>query len=149
LNLQAIHSLLPGAALCGVEINKKAVESLKKIPRVEVANMSLLEYPVEKKFDLSFVKGVLIHINPDKLSEAYSKLYDSSKRYICIAEYYNPSPVSINYRGHSEKLFKRDFAGDFLKQYPNCKLLDYSFVYHLDPVAPQDDITWFLFEKTT
>jgi hypothetical protein len=26
-------------------------------------------------------------------------------------------------------------------------LCDYGFVYHRDPLFPQDDITWFLMEK--
>ena len=47
-----------------------------------------------------FYKGVLIHINPDKLENAYENLYKNSNRFICINEYYNPSPVKINYRGH-------------------------------------------------
>jgi spore coat polysaccharide biosynthesis protein SpsF len=27
-------------------------------------------------------------------------------------------------------------------------LVDYGFAYHRDPAFPQDDITWFLLEKT-
>ena len=64
-----------------------------------------------------------------------------------VAEYYNPTPVSINYRGHTDKLFKRDFAGEIMDMYPNLKLVDYGFIYHRDDAFPQDDITWFLMEK--
>ena len=77
----------------------------------------------------------------------YKKLYDSSNKYILIAEYYNPKPVSISYRGHSKKLFKRDFAGEFMDSFNDIKLVDYGFVYHRDNCFPQDDINWFLFEK--
>ncbi len=69
-----------------------------------------------------------------------------SKKYILIAEYYNPTPVEMEYRGHREKLFKRDFAGEMMDQYNDLTLVDYGFVYHRDPF-PQDDITWFLMKK--
>jgi len=65
-----------------------------------------------------------------------------------MCEYYNPSPVEVNYRGHSGKLFKRDFAGEFLDKFSDVKLIDYGFVYQRDPAFPQDDLTWFLMEKT-
>lgn len=63
-----------------------------------------------------------------------------------VCEYYNPTPISINYRGHTDRLFKRDFCGEILDRYPSLQLIDYGFVYHRDPGFPQDDITWFLME---
>ena len=78
------------------------------------------------------IKTVLIHINPDALPEVYERLYKSSKQYICVAEYYNPTPVVVEYRGHTERLFKRDFAGELMDQFPDLKLVDYGFVYHRD-----------------
>ncbi|WP_293073175.1 pseudaminic acid biosynthesis-associated methylase [Moorena sp. SIO4A5] len=89
----------------------------------------------------------MIHINPDKLAQVYRLLYESSNRYICISEYYNPTPVELNYRGHQGKLFKRDFAGELMDQFDDLRLLDYGFVYHRDNQFPQDDTTWFLLEK--
>ena len=63
-----------------------------------------------------------------------------------IAEYYNPSPVGIDYRGYKDKLFKRDFAGEMLDGYQDLKLVNYGFCYHRG-TFPQDDISWFLLEK--
>ena len=63
-----------------------------------------------------------------------------------INEYFNPTPVSIPYRGHENKLFKRDFAGELIDSY-SLKLVDYGFVYSRDNLYPQDDMTWFLLEK--
>lgn len=147
LNLQAIRNLLPDASLTAVEINGKAVEELRKIDKVKVVHGSILDFEPEESFDLVLIKGVLIHINPDMLPKVYDLLNKSSCHYICIAEYYNPAPVEINYRGHSEKLFKRDFAGEFLERFKDVRLVDYGFVYRRDPKFPQDDITWFLLEK--
>ena len=92
-------------------------------------------------------KGVLIHINPELLERAYRKLYDASHRYVLVCEYYNPSPVRMPYRGHDDRLFKRDFAGEMLDMFADLQLIDYGFQYHRDPTFPQDDITWFLMEK--
>ena len=108
---------------------------------------TIFEAPIKNKVDLSLIKGVLIHVNPEMLSVVYQKLYDSSKKYILIAEYYNSTPVTISYRGHSDRLFKRDFAGEFLDKYPDCQLIDYGFSYRRDVAFPQDDITWFLIKK--
>lgn len=148
MNLVAIRTLFPQIRLGGVEINQKATTILKeKVPEIEIYQDSILEYKADTKYSLSLIKGVLIHINPDELSIAYEKLYESSDKYICIAEYYNPSPVEIKYRGFENKLFKRDFAGEFLEQYPDTRLVDYGFVYHRDNNFTQDDITWFLISK--
>ncbi len=55
--------------------------------------------------------------------------------------------VPLDYRGLSNKLFKRDFAGEMLDKYPDLQLVDYGFVYHNDNSFPQDDINWFLLKK--
>jgi len=59
--------------------------------------------------------------------------------------YYNPSPVSIDYRGEKDVLFKRDFAGEMLDSIDGLNLVDYGFVYRRANF-PQDDISWFLME---
>ncbi len=148
LNLQAIHSLLPLAEYSALEINKKAVTELKQYSWIKnVYSQSIYDFQIDYQRDFTLIKGVLIHINPSYLSDVYEILYKTSKRYICIAEYYNPTPVEVDYRGHKEKLFKRDFCGEFLNKYNNVRLVDYGFVYHKDNYFPQDDITWFLLEK--
>ena len=35
-----------------------------------------------------------------------------------------------------------------MDQHPQFKLIDYGFIYHNDLNFPDDDITWFLMEKT-
>jgi pseudaminic acid biosynthesis-associated methylase len=148
LNLMALKILLPKAKMSAVEINKSAIAHLEtNIENIKTYPMSIFDYDPDKKRDFVFIKGVLIHINPDKLQNVYEKLYESSAKYILVAEYYNPSPVSIPYRGHQNRLFKRDFAGEMMEKYGDLKLINYGFVYHKDPNFPQDDITWFLMGK--
>ncbi len=148
LNLLAIKNILPNIAVSGIEINKKACKDLIKIcGEKNTYHDSILDFKVDYKRDFSLTKGVLIHINPDYLQKVYELLYSSSKKYICIAEYYNPTPAMIPYRGFNDRLFKRDFAGEMLDRYNDLSLVDYGFVYHRDNNYPQDDITWFLLEK--
>lgn len=148
LNLRAIKTLLPHVDCGAVEINKVAVDILKTtLPETKIWNESLLECVIEDQFDFVLIKCVLIHINPNELDRIYELLYKTSKKYICIVEYYNPTPVEVKYRGNEGKLFKRDFAGEIMDKYENLELVDYGFSYHRDNNFAQDDVTWFLLKK--
>ena len=148
LNLIALRNLLPEADLTGIEISESAAEKLKSnVSGVHAIHSSVLDWQPETQSDLVFTKGVLIHINPDELELVYEKMVTASSRYILTAEYYNPVPQMIPYRGHDNRLFKRDFAGEILDRFPELKLRDYGFVWRRDPNFQQDDLTWFLLEK--
>jgi pseudaminic acid biosynthesis-associated methylase len=149
MNLKALKLLYPQINLKGIEINSVAAKILSDLIGSEnVSEGSIFDYEVKDKVELSLIKGVLIHINPEKLFDVYDKLYMSTSKFILVCEYYNPSPVTITYRGHSDRLFKRDFAGELLEKYPDLKLVDYGFSYKRDVAFPQDDITWFLLKKS-
>lgn len=149
MNLKALKLLRPLIDISAIEINDEAVNLLSEVVlRKNIFQESILDFKSNQFWDLVLIKGVLIHINPEFLPQAYKALYDSSNRYILVCEYYNPSPVEINYRGHKDRLFKRDFAGEMLKKYIDLKLIDYGFIYKNDPNFPQDDISWFLMEKS-
>ena len=146
-NLKAIELLSPQIKLAGVEINKNAVEIARlEFPKSKFVQQSIIE-PFSSPSDLVFTKTVLIHIPPEKLVNVYENLYQNALKYILIAEYYDPNPVDVVYRGYKNKLFKRDFCGELLDSYPSLKLLDYGFTYHRDQMFPQDDISWFLLKK--
>jgi pseudaminic acid biosynthesis-associated methylase len=147
MNIKAIQRLSPGAQFTGIEINKQASEILSETG-CEVIESSIMDAVTSKKFDFVFSKGVMIHLMQDQLVPTYKKMYEWSNRFILIAEYYNPTPVTIPYRGNSDRLFKRDFAGEFLDLFPDVVLRDYGFAYHRG-TYPQDDINWFLLEKIT
>lgn len=148
LNIIALKQLLPEATYSAIEINENACKELKKLDFIKnIYQESIFEFEENLKNDLVFTKVVLIHINPEHLDLVYKKLYEASNKYILIAEYYNPTPVEINYRGHEGKLFKRDFAGEILDKYADLSLVDYGFSYHRDNNFHQDDITWFLLKK--
>lgn len=146
LNVRAIRQLLPQAAITAVEINEKAARKLAGTNCTVIEGSILdLEFP-PAAFDLVFTKGVLIHINPEELTGVYDLMASSSRKFVLMAEYYNPVPVTITYRGNSDRLFKRDFAGEFLDGHPEYELVDYGFRYHRGPF-PQDDFNWFLMRR--
>jgi len=148
LNIKAINKVYKIKRNMAVEINKNCENYLKKIKNTEIKITPIKSFTIKEKFKLVLTKGVLIHINPKDLPNIYSKIYNSCKNkgYILIAEYFNPSPVMVKYRGNKNVLFKRDFAAEILKKYNNLKLIDYGFVYKLDKY-PQDKINWFLLKK--
>lgn len=148
MNLAALRALVPSIELSAIEINLKAVDALEKQGGIKVYPQSILDFQPDYARDLVLIKGVLIHINPDSLQQVYELLYRSSKRFICVAEYYNPTPVEVLYRGNEGRLFKRDFAGEMLDRFADLRLVDYGFRYCRDGNFPQDDITWFLLEKS-
>ena len=147
LNICALKNLYPKINLSAIEINKEAIDRLLEIQGLKVYQGSVLDMHTEGLYDLVISVGLLIHINPNDLSAVYDNIHRVSGRYILIAEYYNPEPVSISYRGYENKMFKGDFAGDLLDKYQDLKLVDYGFCYRRDPKVALDDITWFLLEK--
>lgn len=147
LNLDALHALFPNVTLSALEINSKAFQILQTKKYITPYHTAILDFKIDFQRDLSFTKGVLIHINPESLPEVYEKLYLASSKYILMCEYYNPTPLEIPYRGHSEKLYKRDFAGEFMQQFPDTELVDYGFFYHAEPHYIQEDLNWFLMKK--
>ena len=150
LNEVALATLIPNIKMSVVEINETAAKQCSNIPNTRVYRQSIFDFDTTERFDLTFTCAVLIHINPDMLDVVYEKLYTYSSKYILIAEYYNPTPVEVEYRGNNGKLFKRDFAGEILDKYKDLELIDYGFRYYRGgfSIPVTDDLTWFLMEKT-
>jgi len=146
-NLRALRDLLPVADLHAIEINATAAAEIRAWGGATVEVASLLDFEPSRQWELSFTKGVLIHLPPEALPDVYDQLVAASSHYLMVCEYYNPTPVEVTYRGHEHALFKRDFAGEILDAHPELRLVDYGFTYHRDPVHPLDDSTWFLMEK--
>lgn len=148
MNLRALRLLFPALDCHGIEINVEAARGLGDvIPAANVHNCSILDFLPDRTWDLVLIKGVLIHIDPGSLPAVYERLAAATGKHLLIAEYYNPVPTAIPYRGHADRLYKRDFAGEILDMQPTFKLVDYGFVYRRDPAFPLDDITWFLLRK--
>ena len=60
-------------------------------------------------------------------------MYNLTKKYIYISEYFNPKPVEVLYHNERKRLYKRDFAKEIWKMYPKLKLVNYGFQWRQDP----------------
>ncbi|MCX7180657.1 MAG: pseudaminic acid biosynthesis-associated methylase [Proteobacteria bacterium] len=149
MNLQALKRINPEFSLSAYEINPKAAAMATDLNIADITCNTIIE-PITtgQTFDLTFTSGVLIHIEPASLDGVYRNLYELSNRYILINEYFNPTPVMVEYRGATDRLFKRDFAGELIDKF-GLRLVDYGFLYRRDNYFPRDNSTWFLLEKKT
>lgn len=148
-NIEQIKLVLPDAKPSIIEISEPAFKFVTARYDFEHAyNGPILDSEFEKEsFDLVFTMGVLIHINPDQLLDHMAKMFGYSRKYILMGEYFNRTPISIEYQGEKEKLFKRDFGKLFIENF-KVKLPDYGFLWgHIYDSAGFDDVTWWLFEK--
>ena len=143
-NLKALKTL--GVEhVAGVEINGQAFAQLKKVADEATQGSFLDMGEWHKQYDLSFTKGMLIHVPPLDLPDAYDVLYKASRRYILLGEYYSVKIESVAYYD-ADLTWKGPYAEDMLKRYPDLKLLDYGFISRLDE-HPEDDVTFFLMER--
>ena len=148
-NIGFLNSVLPNAKKSIIEINSEAFQVITNKYDIEHAyNGSIINSAFdENKFDLVFTMGVLIHIHPDNLLENMNKIFNYSGKYVLIGEYFNRTPVMLEYHGQSERLFKRDFGRMFIENF-SVRIIDYGFLWGwFYDDAGFDDITWWLFEK--
>lgn len=148
-NIAFLKKVLPNAAANIVELAKGPYDKCLEDFQIEESFLGPIKNAkFNKRFDLVFTNAVLIHVNPDDLLESMGRMFEMSSRYILIGEYFNRTPVMINYRGEDDRLFKRDF-GKLLVENFDCKVLDYGFLWgHEFDTAGFDDITYWLFEKS-
>lgn len=93
--------------------------------------------------DLVFTCGVLIHIPDSDLRKTMRQLVDRARKYILAIEYFNPTPVEIEYRGKAGMLWKRDYGSEYLSM--GLKCVDYGFFWK--PETGLDDLNWWLLSK--
>lgn len=147
-NLGVLRKLFPKISLNAVELNAQALDVADANYKLDSKFAgSILEFQTDEFFDLVFTSGVLIHIHPDNLLITMKKMFDFSRRYIIMVEYFNRTPVTIDYRGEKNKLFKCDFGKLFIENFP-VKLIDVGFLWgHIYDNAGFDDVTFWVFEK--
>lgn len=146
LNLDALKTLNPNVEIAGCDINEQAV-GISKAKGYDIDLCSIFEAGGGRRFDLVFTRGVLVHINPDRLHDVYDRMGQLSAKYILIDEFFSPVPVPIdNYMGQNGVLFKRDFGREIMDRL-GLKLLAYGFRSKIDPVFPGYDTNWYLFQK--
>ena len=148
-NLDQLSLLDPELTPSAIEINSKALDYVRSrhaLQRSFCGPAQEASFP-GAFFELVFTCGVLIHVPPEDLLDVMKKMHGWTSKYIVIAEYFNRTPVSIEYQGRPNLLFKRDFGAMFADSF-DVRLVDYGFLWgKIFDAAGFDDITWWLFEK--
>lgn len=147
-NLRALRQLTD-AEFFALEPNKKARAILVEegvVPAANVrdgfaASIDLADGAV----DMAFTSGVLIHIHPDDLEASCREIHRVAARHIACVEYFADKPEEIEYRGHTERLFKRDFGGYWLDLFPEMETVAYGFAWKR--LTGLDNLTWWVFRK--
>ena len=148
VNLRALR-LLSAARCLAVEPNDKARGILVQDGIVAADDLrgglaSSIDFP-DGAADLAFTSGVLIHVHPDQQLPSLKEIHRCAKRWIGCIEYFSDKPEMIPYRGHDDRLFKRDFGGFWLDSFPDLRVVAYGFAWKR--VTGLDNLTWWLFEK--
>lgn len=148
-NIMFLNETHPEARKSIIEISSPAYEFVTRQYKLEhTFNGAILNSSFDtNQFDLVFTIGVLIHIAPNSLLEHMEKIYEYSRKYILMGEYFNRTPVMLEYQGQKDRLFKRDFGKLFIETF-KVRLVDYGFLWgHQYDKAGFDDITWWVFER--
>ena len=148
-NIDFLENVLPNSSKSIIELSNEAYEKVTSKFNLENSfNGSILDSTFKlNSFDLVFICGVLIHIHPDDVLDNMKKMFEYSNKYILIGEYFNRTPVMIEYQGQKNKLFKSDFGKTFMTNF-DVELVDYGFLWgHIYDKGGFDDITWWLFKK--
>jgi len=130
--------------LYGLEINKKAYRIAKENnPDINFINSSIEDFETnDKKFDLVYTSGVLVHIHPSNLDMVIKKIINLSKKYIFGFENFSENLAEKKYRGQSNVLWKQNFPILFKKFLPTIRIIkEEKIPYKIENLC---DITYLL-----
>ena len=72
--------------------------------------------------DLVMTCGVLTHVPPARLDDALGRIVDVARRYVLAIEY-DGNDESIEYRGHQDMLWKRDYGKHYRRLFPELRVV--------------------------
>ena len=148
-NLIALTEMLPtDSQVVGIEPNQYAREIARAASaKIGVLNGNVYDLPFkEGYFDVVFTAGVLIHIPPSNLRKAISEIYRVSRRYILAIEYFSEEEEVVNYRGHTDLLWKRNFPEIYQQTFDDLKLIRSGYWANEKGFFRSH---WWLFEKVS
>lgn len=140
-NLQALASL--GLIVRGVEPSEfaRGIAVTDGLP-VSAGDIYAVPYG-DAEFDLSFTSGVLIHVPPDRLDDALAEMARVSRRYVLAIEYAGDDEA-VDYRGHADMLWRRDYGAHYRRVCPELRLRESG---ELTIAEGFDRATFWLMEK--
>ncbi len=145
-NLEWICGAIDPRAVCGVDINARALTRLReRLPRVLATRSTARALPFRNEaFDLVFTAGVLIHQPEAVLPFVMREILRCSRRYVLCLEYFASETVEVEYRGHRGALFKRDYGARYRDLARALWVVEEG---RLGKDEGWDDVTFWLFKK--
>jgi pseudaminic acid biosynthesis-associated methylase len=145
-NLATLAEELGIAQVLGVEPGEHALQLARAAsPRASALAGRAEALPFRDAwFDLVFTCGVLIHVPPAGLDAALAEIVRCSRRYVLAIEYFAESEEQVEYRGHRELLWKRNYAAEYLRRNPNLHVLRQGYWDRADGF---DRSHWWLMER--
>lgn len=137
-NMLAMREL--GKFVYGYEPNNYA-RGLAHDAGLVVAGRSVYDLPGTPMCDLVLTSGVLIHVPPERLDEALTNLHGVTSKYILAIEYAG-ADEAVEYRGHTDMLWKRDYGAHYQRLFPELEL-----IHTAENVVGFDGATWWLLQK--
>lgn len=149
LHLRGLKAQLPGGVrYFATEPNQQARERLVEdgvVDQWDVYESLRMSEARLGGFDLIYTAGVMIHVPPAELLEFCRKIHSNAGRWIVAIEYFNQTPIEIEYRGEMGRLWKRDFGGFYLDNFPDLHPIACGFAWKR--MTGIDDCTWWLLER--
>jgi len=146
-NLVALaHVFGDGTKLVGIEPNTHARALARTLSSgAEIVAGDAYDLPFKQSaFDLVLTWGVLIHVPLEKLPVALAEIWRVTAQYILSVEYYAEKETAIQYRGHGDLLWKRDFRRHYQAHLPDLGLLREGYWGKQDR---EDKVNWWLLSK--
>lgn len=144
LNLRAIHEVRPDVKLSAVEINPRAAQSVRSFGYVEVFEQSLLDFDQPRRWDLVFIRGVLMHLDPELLHLAYDVIDKHAGKYVIINENFSETPEVVPYKGRNDLLMSRHFAQEFCERFKRWHIIADGWDYRHATTPSNRDRRWFV-----
>jgi pseudaminic acid biosynthesis-associated methylase len=147
-NLRWLAPLLGPEHLYGVDINLAALDEIRRrLPGINTIVSPARELPFrDPLFDLVFTAGVLIHQPTATLPRVMGEIVRTAGRYVLAVEYFAAEAEEVPYRGQEGALFRRDYGRLYAEGFPELRLVDEG---RLGRDAGWDDVTWWLFERSS
>ncbi len=146
-NLQWLAEMLGPERCAGVDVNEKALQTLReRVPGVDARAASARELPYgDGSFDLVFTTGVLIHVPTADLDAVVREVLRCSRRHVLCGEYFAEEETEVFYRGQEGALFKRPYGAEYRRVEPAIELVEEGFLARGE--GSWDDITYWVFRK--
>jgi len=144
-NLRWIVERVPPSAVYGIDVNDRALDTVRRRLGVNAVWSPARELPFRDRwFDLVFTAGVLIHQPEESLPAVMAEAVRTSRRHVLALEYAATETVEVSYRGVEGALFKRDYGALYQELFPELDLVEQG---ELGTSEGWDDVTWWLFRR--